>query len=418
MRKLTLCLLGAAASAALLSTPALAGEDGDDIYIPYSVYEADQEQYGDIHSTITLEIEDYSAAAVSNSVALGNSATGHVKSGDMDSDITQVLHGDVLADNGIYGGSSGHVVATTTAYGNSASGGTWDGNNYFYADQTATGDVEAHTQVDMDGAYAIATGTSAIANVSSSSDEYGDNRAFQSQDSQGSVVATTDVDLCCDGDAAVFTTTAGANAVSVEGSSTTSFTGAVQTTAEGEHVVASSDVYIWDGHNVHSATTAFGNSATVHNEWGYATLGRDGSELYQENSSDIVSETYVTLDHWSGTATTTAYGLGNSALISNVGSDTGLYAQQQNNGNVIAHVDFAGQAWTGGAGVSTATAIGNAATATLCNYCGDASVQGSVHQVNNGNVTASTYVSAPHSGGIHASAAAVGNSSTFTSTGK
>lgn len=415
MIKLSLKLLGATATVALLTTPALA-DDGDQN--PYSVFEADQTQNSNVHSDVYLYIEDYSAEAVSNSIALGNSASGHVETGDIDVDIYQTLNGDVSATNEIYGGSAGYIVGTTTAYGNSASGGTWEGSNFYRAEQISHGDVEASTTVHAQNAYQLATGTTAIANVSAPSAELGEVRGFQSQESHGSVKAETDISMCCTGKDAVVFTTAGANAMSSEGLATTSFNGAVQITAKDETVQASTDVYMVDGHNVHAATTAFGNSATVHNKWGYATLGRDGSELYQENGSDIKAETYVTLDHWSGTTTATAYGLGNSALISNVGSDTGLYANQFNDGNVLATVDLDGQSWTGGAGIATATAIGNAATATLCNLCGDAAIQGSVQQVNNGHVTATASARTTHSGGTHVTATALGNSATFTSNGQ
>ena len=139
MQKTTRTLIGAAAIAALFTAPAVAWEETETP--PISVFEANQDQYGDVHSEISVIVEDYSAERVSNAIALGNSATGHIKSGDLDSDILQNLYGDVQADNYIYSGSSSHVVGTTTAYGNSASGGTWDGINYYRADQLSQGDV-------------------------------------------------------------------------------------------------------------------------------------------------------------------------------------------------------------------------------------------------------------------------------------
>ncbi|WOR15488.1 holdfast anchor protein HfaD [Hyphomonas sp. FCG-A18] len=416
MLKTSLKLLGAAATVALLTSPALADEDGE-YQAPLSIVVIDQVQLNDVWSDMEVEIPGYAADAVSTSTAVGNAAAGLVTSGDIDLDVYQTLNANVGAENRITGYAAGTVVGTTTAYGNSTTGGTWAGDNYYRADQVSNGDVSASTTSDIEGAYQIATSTTAIANVSVPSDEYGTNRAFQYQESNGSVIAETDVEMCCDGKSATFTTTAGANAVSSTGLTSTNFNGAVQIAAEGETVQSYSDVYMNDGHDVLVASTGFGNSATVHNQYGYATLGRDGSELYQQNGTDVDAQTYVTLDHWSGYASATAYGVGNSALISNSVSDTGLFANQDNSGQVYSQAQFNGQSTVEGTGIVSATSIGNAATATLCNTCGDAVLQGGVNQINSGQVIARGQAYVTNSGGVYGSATAVGNSATFQSTG-
>ena len=261
----------------------------------------------------------------------------------------------------------------------------------------------------------IASATTAIANISNSSAEYGTLRSFQTQESTGSVYAETDADLCCEGGQASFVTTAAGNTVSSSGSTTTNYTGAVQTTASGESITGITDVYMQAGQDVTAVTTSAGNSATVTNAWGYATLGRQSSELYQGNDSSVNAETYVTLDHWSGYGVSTAYGVGNSALISNVASDTGLYAIQNNTAGVSAQASLTGQSFTGGTGLVNATAIGNAATATLCNVCGDAVLEGNVSQYNSADTYAQGTVYTPNAGTVIGSASAIGNSATYTS---
>ncbi|MEM1037683.1 MAG: holdfast anchor protein HfaD [Pseudomonadota bacterium] len=415
MLKTTLKFMGAVATAALLTSPALAGDDGEGE--PVSVVVIDQVQLNDVWSDMSVEVPHYAPDAVSTSTAVGNAAAGLLKSGDIDLDVYQTLEGNIGAENRLSGGSAGTAIATTTAYGNSTTGGTWDGTNFYRAEQTSNGDVSAYTDVDLENAYQAATSTTAIANVSVPADEYGTNRAFQIQESNGSVIAETDVDMCCAGKSATFTTTAGANAVSSTGLTSTNFNGAVQTTAEGETVQSYTDAYMGDGNDVLAASTGFGNSVTVHNQYGYATLGRDGSELFQSNGSDIDSQTYVTLDHWSGYASATAYGVGNSALISNSVSDTGLFANQENYGQVYTQAQFTGQSTVGGSAVVSATSIGNASTAILCNTCGDAVLQGGVNQINGGQVIARGQAYVPNSGGIYGSATAVGNSATFESRG-
>jgi len=377
----------------------------------------DQVQLEDVWSDMHVEITESAWEASSTSTAVGNSAAGLVMMGDITLNTNQVLDGDVRADNQMNGGAAGLAVATTTAYGNSTTGGTWSGNTYYRADQVSNGDVSANTDIDIDGANNIASATTAIANVSAPTNEWGKDAAFQTQESNGSVAATTDVDMCCNGSSASFGTIAGGNAVSATGTTSSNFVGAVQTTAAGETISGSGDVYLGDGHNVLNTTTAFGNSATVHNEWGYATLGREGSEVYQENGSTVDAQSYVTLDNWSGHATSSAYGVGNAATIFNVGSDTGLYANQNNFGDVSSKASFNGGASHDGAGIVTSTAIGNAATATLCNICGDAALHGQTQQFNAGSVNAQGYASVGQTGSVFGSATAVGNSATFQSNG-
>ncbi len=409
----TLKLLSAAAIAALSAAPALAWEEGaaEPIVI-------DQVQLGNVWSDMTVDVPHYTSDAVSTSSAVGNAAAGLIKSGDIDVDVTQDLQGDVSATNTLSGYSAGTAIATTTAYGNAATGGTWHGNTTYNANQTSSGNVSADTKVRLDGANQIATATTAIANVSVPSDEYGANNAFQTQDSQGSVSSTTTAVMCCDNTSATFVTTAGANAVSSTGSTSTNITGAMQRTASGERVEAATDVYMHDGNDVLVATTGFGNSATVHNQWGYASLGQDGAELYQDNETAVDSQSYVTLDHWSGYASSSAYGVGNSGLISNIGSDTDAYAIQDNSGTVYTSANLTGNSSVGGTGVVNATSIGNAVTATLCNLCsGDSAVRGGVNQTNSGAIIARGNAHVPNSGGIYGSATAVGNSATYQSTG-
>ena len=409
-------LMGAAAVAALLTGPAFGwGEDDEQ---PVSVVVIDQVQLGDVWSGMSVDVPNYTSDAVSTSTAVGNAAAGLVMSGDVQVEVTQTLDGNVDAENALTGYSAGTAIATTTAYGNATTGGTWMGNTYYDAQQVSNGNVSADTTISLAGANQIATATTAIANVSVPSNEYGENAAFTEQESNGSVSSNTTAVMCCDNTSATFVTTAGANAVSSNGWTSTNITGAVQTTAAGQTVQAASDVYMGDGNDVLVATTGFGNSATLQNEWGYASLGQEGAELYQDNGSDIDTQTYVTLDHWSGYASASAYGVGNSGLISNIGSDTAAYAVQDNSGTVYTSASFTGNSSVGGTGIVNATSIGNAVTATLCNLCsGDSVLSGGVRQTNSGQVIARGTAFVPNSGGIYGSATAVGNSATFQSNG-
>lgn len=378
----------------------------------------DQVQLGDVWSDMDVYVPEQTSEAVSTSTALGNNAAALRISGDVSSEISQDFDATASATNRLRGYSAGIAVATTTAYGNAASGGTDEGTNSYRVTQNASGLVEARTDIELPGAGEMASATTAIANVSSTDNNFGASVADQVQESSADVIARTDADMCCDGYYASFATTAGANATSATGYTSTSTNRARQTTAAGSSVQASTDVYMNDGTNVSAVTSAFGNSATVHNEWGYATLGQEGAPVEQLNGADIEAQSYVTLDHWSGYATSSAYGVGNSALISNVGSDTAIYADQTNDGTVGSQASFTGQSWTGGTGMVSATSIGNAATATVCNYCSDAAVGGRINQTNNGQVYAYGRAASTYGNAIYGSATAIGNAATLQSAGE
>jgi hypothetical protein len=377
----------------------------------------DQVQFGDVWSDMSVELQDHTPNASVTSTSVGNLGNAIQMSDDVDATIRQGFDASSRATSSLRGYSAGTAVNATTAYANAASGGTNYGSSGYYAEQDAAGEVDAYSRVDLYQANQVASATTAIANVSTNDSNHGFSIADQRQYSATDVTAETDADMCCDGTSASFATTAGANAASATGYTLTSYNRAQQQTEAGSRVSASTDVYMGDGTNVTAATNSFGNSATVHNEWGYATLGADGAETRQDNQADIDAQTYVTLDHWDGYANASSYGVGNSALISNVGSDTAIYADQSNSGTVTSYAKLDGTSWTGGAGVVSSTAIGNAATATVCNYCSEGAVGGRVRQSNTGAVYAQGQATTSYGGAVHGSATAIGNAATLQSAG-
>lgn len=411
----TRMVLGAAL-AALAAAPAFAGEENAYPGPDASTLTVHQVQEAVTEATADVFVPEHAGEASALATATGNTAAGLIKHGEIVIDVTQRLDADVSASSSLTGASvAGHATMATTAYGNAATGGTWDGNTFYRADQVTNADVTGSTVVNLEGAGAIASTTTAIANVSNPASEFGDNRAFQTQTSKGSVLATTDADLCCDGAYAVFSTLAAGNTVTSEGYASTVYNGAVQVTAEGQSIRALSDVYIEDGHDIAAASTASGNSYALHNDYGYATLGRVDSPIYQGNGSSVDAQSYVTLDNWSGFASSTAYGVGNSALIGNSVSNTGLFANQENIASVNAQAWLTGQSGHGGTGIVNATAIGNAATATLCDACDNGALTGGVSQKNTADIRASARVHTSTHGSVIGSATAIGNSATFQS---
>ncbi|MEO0607443.1 MAG: holdfast anchor protein HfaD [Pseudomonadota bacterium] len=420
--------IGIAAIATLIAAPALADDDTPDTPdtpgattdpvapAPQSVILIDQVQLNNVIANLDVEIEDFAKQASVTSTAVANTASGFVDAGDMDLDIRQSQDGTVSAIGILDGGSTRQAGVTTTAYGNSSTGGSWSGNTNYISSQITEGKIEAGTIVDLDETRKLTAATTGIANVSIPASENGNLNASILQESKDSVETTMDVDIDLVTHAATIANTAGGNSVSNSGSTTTNISSIDQRTDPGNLIEASTDIYIREGRNILGTTTAFGNSTTVHNEWGYASLGQSGDSLRQMNGSDIDSQTYVTLDHWTGSATSNAYGVGNAATISNVGSDTALYASQTNFGTVYTSANFTGTSPDGNA-IASATSIGNAATATLCATCGDAALTGQTLQYNGANILANTTATVGFAGNIHGAATAVGNAATYQSNG-
>ena len=421
MLKRLLSTAGGAAIAALLAPVAVAGpcgQTGEPACPGYAPVLNEQLQMGDVWSTMEVVTPDSVTDAIGTSAAYGNVTSNLREVGQIDFRSTQTMDGETGAYTYIETGPvEGVVIGTTTAYANSALAGSWNGDVNSTGEQTANGDVSARTVTRVQQANDLAIATTGAANVSAAEGENGTIRNFVRQDANGSVYAGSDVVNCCQGNSGQVVTTALGNSTAVTGYNTTTYAGAVQTTAAGETITAVTSYYSPEAYGTTiGASTASGNSATVVNDWGPATLGRDGSELYQGNLSDISAQTVVTLDSWSGIASASAYGVGNSALISNVGFETGLYGIQSNYGDVTSGAQLVGNSYSGGTGLVTSTAIGNAASAYVCSTCGTAPVSGNIQQFNAGSVTAYGRAFTPTAGGIIGSAVAVGNTSTYTST--
>ena len=416
-------LFTSAALAAFLAPVAAAGpcgQSGEPACRGYAPVLNEQIQLGDVWGNMEVVMPERTTQAVGTSAAYGNVTSNFRKMGQVDFTSTQTMEGDAGALTYIETGQvDGAVIGTSTAYANSATAGTWNGDANYFVEQTADGRTSARTVARIDGASDVALGTSAAANVSAVEAEYGTIRNFVRQDANGSVIAETDAVVCCQGNSGQAVTTALGNSMSSTGYGTSSSNGAVQSTAAGQTISATTTYYSANANgSTVGASTAAGNTALVTNAYGPAFLGRDGSELYQGNLSTVSATSFVNLDSWSGIASSSAYGVGNSALIGNVGGETSLFGIQSNYGDVSSSARLAGNSYGGGAGLVTSTAIGNAASAYGCSTCGTVPVYGSTSQFNAGDVTAYGRAYTPVAGGVIGSAVAVGNTSTYQSTGQ
>lgn len=377
----------------------------------------DQVQLGDVWADLDVVVTDtVEGDATGVTSAVGNTYSAVTTDQPLTVDSTQTASGDVLAttDMDVYY-VEGVTHGATSAYGNALTTSTCCGTNTTDVVQTATGDVQADTTVIVGHTTdSIAVTTTAAANLVDISADTGDIYADIDQRVEGDVRATSDVDMCCNHDTGIVTTTAAGNLAGTTGTTSTTYTSGRQVVAPGASIQATTDVYSTIGFDITAGSTASGNSITVHNEWGYATLGQDGDAFYQENQGTVRAETFVTLDDWYGATTASAYGVGNSALISNIGSDAGLYGVQVNHQTVDAYASLTGSSVAGGTGYVNATAIGNAMSGYVCTTCADAGIAGTVSQTNYADVRAQGVITTTGAtGGLFGSATAVGNTASF-----
>lgn len=377
----------------------------------------EQLQWGDIFANMTVESASGASVAAST-IAAGNSVSAAGLGADTDVTATQTFSGAAFATSEVSAGDACcEATSVASAQGNAIEAQTTNGDLAVTTSQLADGgDVMATARAAIGNTSLLSVVANAAANNIATSVENGDLDAAVVQDAAISVYAIADADACCAG-AAVVGATATANAWSSDSYTSTVTADYVQSSS-GPEVYASSDVFQVRGHDVTNAAAAAGNSAIVANEYGYAALrGR------QDNDSRIRAEARTTLSTWQGEAASSAYGVGNATLATNVGSDLVVDIAQTNTGGVDALASFSGDPGSSGdagsgdgAAVVGATAIGNAFTGYVCGYCGDSSVSGSVTQTNGGAIRATGVLTTNSAGAIVGAASAIGNSATFITT--
>lgn len=420
MRRTLSRLLAGTMLSACAALPALAQDSS-----PYATPSDDadvvvinQVTLGNVFANMNVVVDDYASDAEVIATATGNTSTASTLDNDIDYDATQTQSGSVSASTSLTGGTVyGDGASTvTTAYGNAASSHSENGRTFHRATQESNADVTAYSEIDLLVVDDVDATTTAAGNVSNHTNLYGDNRGFQQQTGNANVYATTTATFDSIDDSGRFGSVATGNNHSATGSTSTSYTGVVQRMADSTEVAAFTEAYAGYGEDVAVGATASGNSTEVNNEWGFATLGRDGSAVSQYNGAEIAADTSLTLTNWTGFSGATSYGVGNSALVSNIGSDTQMFVNQNNQGYVQTTASFDGGASDGSIGYASATSIGNAATATLCRTCGDNPVlSGRTNQVNGNDVSAYGYVNSGFNGSAYGAATAVGNSATYQS---
>ena len=155
-----------------------------------------------------------------------------------------------------------------------------------------------------------------------------------------------------------------------------------------------------------AVASANGNSVWLQNENGYARI--QGS---QDNSGAVLAESETLVGNFDADIlSVSSEGVGNSAIISNIGSNAYMGVEQTNTGTVTATASLAGDA--GGSALVSATAFGNAATTYICSEC-PATAYGNTSQTNSAAINSSVTGQMTTGGVLSGAATAIGNSATY-----
>ncbi len=382
-------------SAALLTTPAFAQVNN-------------QLQLRDTTSITDVEVGSaYDVGATS--IASGNVVTAVADDADATFDNTQHMDGDANAHTeATVWNAGGTVAVTSAAVGNGGTADLRGSNVEINSTQLAHGDANASVNFTGGNAQDAATSASASGNVAAVSAQDSEIRFISNQESTGSTSAIINADHGAVGGQVVSGAVASANNLTV-GSETATVLTDTRQTASGDNVRAQVDVYAGYATDVSGNATANANAVTIDNQWGYVN-----SRIDQASSANVNADSYVTLGGDSvGFASSGAYGVGNQAIVSNVGSDTVMDVTQSNAGDISANAALSGEG--GQMALASSAAYGNSISGNLCAYCDNnvPSLTAGGTQVNDGNVTSTATIRTPAAATVGATSTAIGNAQTY-----
>jgi hypothetical protein len=372
----------------------------------------DQTQTGAVDSEQTLNVEVVTDQTTAATTAVGNSLSGAVQSGSVDVESAQSLQGPVTA-NAVLNATtdiSQAAALTTTATGNAGEadalgGGSLTGN---FAQDAQSVLVRANDQIE--GATAeggdAATAASATANTQGLGTDAGSINASVTQTSSATVEADGGAILKYSPGTTTFSATAISNNVTSTGTDGSTQAVNVSQTMTGDHTQATKFVAFGNGQEVDTTASASSNNVSASN---------DGAELdvttFQDNEGYVRAQAETTAYEF-GSASSTATGVGNSAIARENGASLTLANTQMNGGAGVEAVASTGGN-TGYDLAATASASGNAVTGYACTLCGGRmSVSNS--QSNSADIGARTTINVDGSArSVTGVATAVGNSATF-----
>lgn len=367
----------------------------------------EQTQTDDAHAQTEIEVGSaYDAAATA--IAGGNVVTASGVGSDIDLRNEQDMDGDTsAATNATVWHADGVVAVAAASVANGATVSSENGDTSAYSEQYAHGDTHAETRFTGGDATHASTSASASGAVLALSAENGDIGLRGYQENTGAISANVEADHCCVAGQAASSAISSANNMTIGGYTSTVQTETLQRTRGASS--ARVDLYAGYATDASANATANANAITIENQWGYVN-----ADIDQVSIATVSAQSYVTLGgDFLGYGSAGAYGVGNQAIVGNVGSDTVLDVSQINRGDVSADAALVGEG--GDAALASAAAYGNNTTGYVCGYC-DAnapSLSATNDQLNTGNVSASASVESPYAHTIAATATAIGNAATF-----
>lgn len=389
----------------LLITTALVSASG--------AYAQTNNQYNGGNATAETNVEaGWANDAGATAVASGNSVATTQE--DTDSNLTSSQHmdGATSADaNATVWTATGNVAITSAAVANGGTATIVNGSSNIEAEQLGHGDADATVTLRNGYSYNAATSASASSNTAAVSAQDAELRLLMNQESTGNVNASAEMDADIVEDQAVSGVIASANNLSV-GGETATVLNATNQNANGGSVTARSDLYAGYATDASGNATANANSATIDNQWGYVNAA-----IEQNSTATVSAASYVTLgSDFAGFGSAGAYGVGNQALVSNVGSDMVMDVAQSNGGDVYANAALVGE--DGGTALASSAAYGNSINGALCTNC-DATgnvpiLTASSTQANDGNVYSTSTIRTTGANTIGATSTAIGNAATYS----
>jgi hypothetical protein len=403
-----------------------------------------QTETGGMSTTGVLNVVTVTDTATANTTAGGNGLTASMDFGALNVETTQTLGGNYSAPT--FGnctanicslthtnitGNVGAVAITTASTGNEVTsnniGGTALTGNYTQSAGSVAITSENDFNAPNPSPNAVVTGNASVTSQAiANSISYGlsgnatsntTSNVTTHQTSAAMIDAETGSEVgggsgATIGDSAgtiSFNTIGIANNLGATGTGVTGQTINATQTTTGNLTQAAGFVNAGNAETVQGSVVATANNLSATNEGGALNVVDT-----QTNSSFVHAQSVVS-DFAFGTGVATADAMGNSVLAGNFGPSSSLDNTQSNTNGVFATSDFTGgntasQSYDAS---STATAMGNTATAYACSACGGV-ININNSQTNSGGVQAAASSTMDGSArSVNVTSTAMGNSATF-----
>lgn len=365
-----------------------------------------QKSLADVFGAMDVTVHEVDTAA-SQAVAAGNTAAAQAVKANMNIESHQKLKAPVTAQASMDAQQLRIATTTANAVGNGLTATVTDGSKTVNAMQNAKSGaaVTANTTSKVRRSTVAAAGATAVANMAELQARNGASHAFVSQEGAADVKASVDAEACCTNTASASANASGAVINAVAENAYQRLDSSQKN--NGQETTASVDLYVSGAENVVGAASATGTAINLSG----ARVAMDGAG-YQENTASVKGESYVTVGgSWSGTAASSASGVGNQIVAQNRGADLNVNYTQNNTGRVETFAHLVGG--NGGVGAVSATSIGNSFTGAVCTECGPANLHGQVSQTNSGAISAAGMIVMPTGAMAVGQSTAIGNSATF-----